>query len=917
MEQFINKINATTKDYRGNKLVLNQRVIENVDPNIYSLDTDLQLHENISKTIIINNVTTGIIFLPDATKLISGWKITIINDSENDCGIYYYNSTTLFTTVAGNKMTELLFLGRETDNDTIGKWRVIILSENIINDDTDKYTTNLYTTTKINYQDLGSSYSTNIFLAKIPKNNPVKSIYIKPTEQFVGVNVKLNIGLVNDTTHFYQDINLNQVINDSTFNRDLFNEIINPNNYEYIIGNFYIPGISSNVWNSITSDITNTITSACYGNNKYVLQSNNGLLYIASDLQNWTTTSITISDLGFDDYSDYSLQYEDYNHTFYIFGIKDNKLCYRTSQDGVNWEPIIKNNEINIDDIKFITKFYNNENNKWFISATHNGEQHIIYLDDITLPTSWVSFNAKYDNQFITNLTNISTDGENLVINTLTATYYSTNNGHSYSLFEEYNNGYAYRCKFINNRWVRFAYNYINGYTLYYKFDNFDPNINNWQTINLTGIDGNINYLLDVNYTNGLWTVFRSYQVQDDEHLDLIVSTDFFQTILTCNNGFGSNDNPTCICGVGSGYLLCGQNGKLSYSSSSSFISLTQGEVEIIIEYADSINPINYLNPIIQGQIMPLGTIMSYPFVRTLPAGYVRLDGTILRNVKQNYPEFYDLIMKNPQLVYTNVVDWQNAYDNNSGNVPKFGWTTDDKIDIKVPAINCFLKGIISNNILTIDFAQYYSNNLASGSNVNLNYITYPYIMSIYNTVQNVGTYNLTELGELLDKIDAEVVLATKVANDLARKVPAGTIVAYAGNILPNGWFWCDGSINLLRSTYSDLFDAIGTIYGAIDNEHFSLPKIDDNRFIEGIGNNENSKTNAGLPNITGTLGVLDTPNTSSGAFYVEGTGSGNESIDYRQNTIYKFSASRSNTIYGSSNTVQPKSIRLRYIIKY
>ena len=54
---------------------------------------------------------------------------------------------------------------------------------------------------------------------------------------------------------------------------------------------------------------------------------------------------------------------------------------------------------------------------------------------------------------------------------------------------------------------------------------------------------------------------------------------------------------------------------------------------------------------------------------------------------------------------------------------------------------------------------------------------------------------------------------------------PIGTIVASARATAPTGWALCDGA-SLLRVDYPDLFDAIGTAYGAVDGTHFTLPDL-------------------------------------------------------------------------------------------
>ena len=74
-----------------------------------------------------------------------------------------------------------------------------------------------------------------------------------------------------------------------------------------------------------------------------------------------------------------------------------------------------------------------------------------------------------------------------------------------------------------------------------------------------------------------------------------------------------------------------------------------------------------------------------------------------------------------------------------------------------------------------------------------------------------------------------------------------------------------------------------------------------------GTGSNANTTIAAGLPNITGATGASGkgTPGYSvSGAFYTEG--SSNACSDATIQACLKFDASRSNSIYGKSNTVQP-----------
>lgn len=54
--------------------------------------------------------------------------------------------------------------------------------------------------------------------------------------------------------------------------------------------------------------------------------------------------------------------------------------------------------------------------------------------------------------------------------------------------------------------------------------------------------------------------------------------------------------------------------------------------------------------------------------------------------------------------------------------------------------------------------------------------------------------------------------------------LPPGSIAQFAGSVAPVGWLVCDGSL-LSRSTYADLFAALGTTYGAGDGvSTFAIP---------------------------------------------------------------------------------------------
>ena len=157
---------------------------------------------------------------------------------------------------------------------------------------------------------------------------------------------------------------------------------------------------------------------------------------------------------------------------------------------------------------------------------------------------------------------------------------------------------------------------------------------------------------------------------------------------------------------------------------------------------------------------------------------------------------------------------------------------------------------------------------------------------------------------------------------------PTGSIIAFAGNALPDGYLLCDGS-KVSRTTYKKLFAAIGTTYGEGDGKTtFNLPNLTD-KFIQG-SNTVGAVKNAGLPNITASKALRTASdnilsngwNGALGHDFATGNERWYNSIAFQEgstknNSVLKFDASKSNSIYGASSTVQPPAVTMRYIIKY
>ena len=174
---------------------------------------------------------------------------------------------------------------------------------------------------------------------------------------------------------------------------------------------------------------------------------------------------------------------------------------------------------------------------------------------------------------------------------------------------------------------------------------------------------------------------------------------------------------------------------------------------------------------------------------------------------------------------------------------------------------------------------------------------------------------------------DSAPMTALKVKQAITAQVstvPTGTILPFAGGTIPSGFLACNGAA-VSRTTYAALFSAIGTTYGSGDGSTtFNLPAVEDNRFLE-FSSTRGTKKNAGLPNITGIFDAAElnhngvgVPKTS-GAFGYDSNSTFNYMSDGLSGKPYRitFQASRSNSIYGGSTTVQPKSLTVRAIIKY
>lgn len=134
--------------------------------------------------------------------------------------------------------------------------------------------------------------------------------------------------------------------------------------------------------------------------------------------------------------------------------------------------------------------------------------------------------------------------------------------------------------------------------------------------------------------------------------------------------------------------------------------------------------------------------------------------------------------------------------------------------------------------------------------------------------------------------------------------------------VLEDNEIWLEGA-TVSRTTYSNLFQVYGTTYGIGDGSTtFTLPDCR-NRVLWGATNF--GYIAAGLPNITGSFFVNKSDVVDvQGAFKANYPGGGN-AANYISGAPSNISldASRSSSIYGASDTVQPPSIKVRVKTRY
>jgi len=142
-------------------------------------------------------------------------------------------------------------------------------------------------------------------------------------------------------------------------------------------------------------------------------------------------------------------------------------------------------------------------------------------------------------------------------------------------------------------------------------------------------------------------------------------------------------------------------------------------------------------------------------------------------------------------------------------------------------------------------------------------------------------------------------------------ELPSGSVTMFAATSAPSGFLECDGS-NVSRSTFSDLFNAIGTTFGVGDGSTtFGLPDLR-GEFVRGWDNGRGADSGR-------NFGTFQTDEIKSHSHGI--TGGGFESntnrsalplVDDDRNNIV---ITRPTDNFGGTET-RPRNIALMYIIK-
>jgi microcystin-dependent protein len=121
----------------------------------------------------------------------------------------------------------------------------------------------------------------------------------------------------------------------------------------------------------------------------------------------------------------------------------------------------------------------------------------------------------------------------------------------------------------------------------------------------------------------------------------------------------------------------------------------------------------------------------------------------------------------------------------------------------------------------------------------------------------SIGNVSSTEIS-YVDGVTSAIQTQLNDKAPIASRIPVGVISAYAGSSAPSGWLLCFGQA-VSRSTYSDLFAALSTTYGAGDGSTtFNLPDLRGRvaAGVDNMGGSAASRLTSTVLSASNTLGA-------------------------------------------------------------
>ena len=660
MVQPYNKANTSTGDYRGSKAVLKERVIEGLEnQNLTNNQEDLQLTYDSPKNLVITNIGDYKVILPNATTLINGWTVFVINNDENKnlevCLFSQNIDKDLFATVESSKMVQCLLLDNSTES---GTWKLISTGEFGTSTIESRYVTNVFDEKIIDYKNLSSGTNIKIPLTTIASATALKSILVKLEIKFRGAEIFLAIGTEEEQDKFYSDIPLSQDMEEPGYIKDLFEEILSIDTDKDLYATFYTKATIDKAWENTNTNTNSDILNSFYANSLYTLFADNNEILTSSSTSNFIKH--TIEDFEFEPEAVY---FE--NGYFYVAANKSGYFTICKTNDFENWQYFQSSREINSKPL-FLVKCK---------------ENYIVVLNGLIASSKNLENNSWVftENLGISDVLETSCS-DNLCVISCANFYFTTDDG--VLLSQNVNNSIYY--KHLDKYWIRYNKNNTESSIIEYS-----TNFNDWNNLetNTLNID-------EIEFLNGIWYVFTTPAQYPDQQLT--ISKDFFQTINRVDIDFANNKAFT-VCGLPSQTLIAGEDGTASYSTGSDFFDLYSGQVSITVEKVKEINPITLNNVNINTNV-PTGTIFNYPF-SDVPDGYFRLCGEIFYNANTAIPEFINKLETAKANGYTNLFitneQYQTLSDEQKNNCGSFSWTDDNaKKDLRFPKISSFLRGV-------------------------------------------------------------------------------------------------------------------------------------------------------------------------------------------------------------------------------